>query len=65
MSNNNDVKKFYSQRNCCLLCQQPEEFSIEDPLISLCIHQICLELLAANLPTKFGKNIMKVLSDLR
>jgi hypothetical protein len=44
----------------CFLCDQPDVFALEDPLLLLSIHQICLELLAANLPAKTAKIIMEV-----
>jgi len=67
MSNNNDVKKSYSQRinaTCCL-CQQGEEFANDDPLLTLRIHYICAQLVAFNLPHKSGKVLLQALKSLK
>jgi hypothetical protein len=59
------VDKFYLpvKTNRCILCNQAEVFPFEDPLVVLSIHEICLELLAANLPKKTGKILMKAVKE--
>jgi hypothetical protein len=46
----------------CVLCHQSEDFPIEDPLLSMSIHTVCLELLAANLPSNAGKALLGALT---
>jgi len=47
----------------CALCNQAEEFSTQDPLRYLCVHEICLELLAYNLPNKAAKALLRAVKE--
>jgi hypothetical protein len=61
MSKKREVIKVSSQVKKCALCNQKEEFPRQDPLRYLCVHEICLELLAYSLPSKAGKILLKAL----